>query len=377
MVEMVSWLTRGALEILSENALGYTFDPITEDHKEHPYVTAVKGLGPLARKPSISFARMVILPLMEKVKFIPRKFFRLAGDILPWEAMHDICAIVDVMTKTSHDVLIQTKRKVALEGKGGPEDTKVKDLISILIRENAKASEEDRLPDNEVPGQISTFVFAGMDTTSNALCRVFWILANDQLAQGRLRAEIREAKVRWNAEPSYDQLASLPYLDAVCRETMRLYAPATAVTREGVPYDAILPFSKPIKTADGKETCVPKGSFIMVPIGACNTTKDLWGPDAHEWKPDRWLSPVPDAVAAARIPGVYSHLMTFIGGGRPCIGFKFSEMEMKVIIFVLLDLFHFAPSKKEIYWNNLGIVVPSTSRETLHPEMPLVVSRVL
>ena len=42
---MVSWLTRGALEILSENALGYTFDPITEDHKEHPYVTAVKGLG--------------------------------------------------------------------------------------------------------------------------------------------------------------------------------------------------------------------------------------------------------------------------------------------------------------------------------------------
>jgi hypothetical protein len=114
---------------------------------------------------------MVILPLMEKVKFIPRKFFRLAGDILPWEAMHDICAIVDVMTKTSHDVLIQAKRKVALEGKGGPEDTKVKDLISILseqthslarvaltghlVRENAKASEEDRLPDNEVPGQIS------------------------------------------------------------------------------------------------------------------------------------------------------------------------------------------------------------------------------
>jgi hypothetical protein len=49
----------------------------------------------------------------------------------------------------------------------------------------------------------------------------------------------------------------------------------------------------------------------------------------------------------------------------------------EVIIFVLLDLFRFAPSKKEIYWNDLGIVVPSTSRETLHPEMPLVVSRVL
>ena len=75
---------------------------------------------------------MVILPLVEKAKFIPRSLLRLSGDILPWGAMHEICAIVDVMTRTSQDVLIQAKRKVELEGKDGSEDTKAKDVIGIL-----------------------------------------------------------------------------------------------------------------------------------------------------------------------------------------------------------------------------------------------------
>ncbi|KAH9950796.1 hypothetical protein B0H21DRAFT_681895, partial [Amylocystis lapponica] len=46
-----------------------------------------------------------------------------------------------------------------------------------------------------------------------------------------------------------------------------------------------------------------------------------------EWKPERWLSPLPSTVTEARVPGVYSNLVTFLGGGRGCIGFKFSEVE--------------------------------------------------
>jgi cytochrome P450 len=67
----------------------------------------------------------------------------------------------------------------------------------------------------------STFTFAAMDTTSSALCRIFWLLATHQDVQEKLRSEIREVK-RDSEEPNYDRLLAMPYLDAVIRETLRL-----------------------------------------------------------------------------------------------------------------------------------------------------------
>ena len=62
---------------------------------------------------------------------------------------------------------------------------------------------------------------------------------------------------------------------------------------------------------DGKlihEVFVPKDSPVMVGMQASNRNPVLWGPDADEWKPERWLSPLPEAVIEARIPGVYANL---------------------------------------------------------------------
>lgn len=75
--------------------------------------------------------------------------------------------------------------------------------------------------------------------------------------------------------------------------------------------DGILSLSKPVKTVDGKEITelhVPKGTFLIISIDGSNTNPDLWGSDSFEWKPERWLSPLPDALLEAKIPGVYSHL---------------------------------------------------------------------
>ena len=69
--------------------------------------------------------------------------------------------------------------------------------------------------------RLRTFVLAGTDTTSSALARVLHLLAQHQDVQERLRQEITEA--RSGQDLSYDDLVNLPYLDAVCRETFRLY----------------------------------------------------------------------------------------------------------------------------------------------------------
>ena len=68
---------------------------------------------------------------------------------------------------------------------------------------------------------------------------------------------------------------------------------------------------EPIRGTDGSlitEIPVPKGTTSTLNLWACNTNKAIWGEDALEWKPDRFLSPLPRAVEEARIPGVYANL---------------------------------------------------------------------
>ena len=64
-------------------------------------------------------------------------------------------------------------------------------------------------------------VFAATDTTSNALARTLALLAERQDVQDKLRTEVRDAGVP-GQDIEYDELVALPYLDAVCRETLRL-----------------------------------------------------------------------------------------------------------------------------------------------------------
>lgn len=72
-----------------------------------------------------------------------------------------------------------------------------------------------------------------------------------------------------------------------------------------------MPLSNPITGVNGtsmNEIMVPKGTMVGIAILASNCNQELWGPDAYEWKPERWLNPLPQAVLDAHIPGIYSNL---------------------------------------------------------------------
>ncbi len=78
-------------------------------------------------------------------------------------------------------------------------------------------------------------MLAGLDPTSNGLSRLLYTLAQNQVAQERLRAELLEAQrhVNESAGPGIppNELMRLPYLDAVFRETLRLYPPVAFMLR--------------------------------------------------------------------------------------------------------------------------------------------------
>jgi cytochrome P450 len=70
---------------------------------------------------------------------------------------------------------------------------------------------------------FSSLIFAATDTTSTALSRIVHLLATHQEVQDKLRQEITGAlRDKSGQEFSYDELVSLPFLDAICRETLRL-----------------------------------------------------------------------------------------------------------------------------------------------------------
>ncbi|KAJ2915621.1 hypothetical protein MD484_g4782, partial [Candolleomyces efflorescens] len=373
-IEVLSWLTRTAFEIVAQSGFGTSFDPITESHPEHRYVQSTKLLGPVTG--GLVLFRLYILPLIYEYNLGTPQFWRKVVSILPWKRLQKVQDIMDTMHETAVDVF--NEKKEALSSDEAAFQSDRKDFMSVLMHANSKASEAERLPDDQVLAQITTFTFAAMDTTSSALCRIFWLLSTHQDIQDKLRAEIRQVRKELDGEePDYDRLSAMPYLDAVTRETLRLYPPINIVVRETL-QDAILPLSKPIETVDGRkiqEIHIPKHTTIFNSLLGSNTTPELWGPDSYEWKPERWLAPLPGKLTEAHIPGIYSHLMTFIGGSRSCIGFKFSQMEIKVILYLLLDQFKFSLPKQEIFWNSIGIATPYIDRTKLRPEMPLSISR--
>ncbi|KAI0072598.1 cytochrome P450 [Panus rudis PR-1116 ss-1] len=362
-IDMLNWLTRVALELVGQGGLGHSFDPLDKP-RINQFAEDVKAMVPTIAPLSLF---MRFLPLMTKIG--PPSFRRRIIELLPNKHVQRAKEISDAFDQTSRTILKQKKEALAQGDDAVARQVgEGKDIMSVLLRANMKASAEDKMPDHELLGHMSQLIFTGMETTSGALARILHLLAQHQDIQDRLRQEIRAAKEEHGDEDiPYDALFSLPYLEAVCREALRL-------ARE----DIVLPFSSPVRGEDGSmmsEILVPKGTPVIVGLWASNINPAIWGEDAEVYKPERWLEPLPEKVTEAHIPGLYPNLMTFLGGGRACIGFKFAQLEMKVVLSVLIDTFQFdLPKDKEIYWNTAGIQFPSVGRESRKSELPLQVS---
>ncbi|KAI0044071.1 cytochrome P450 [Auriscalpium vulgare] len=372
-LDLVEWFGRLALELVSQGGMGYTFNSLDPHDNANEFGHAIKEY-------SITLSSLVVFrnlypPL---VNTFSSKFLKYAASWVPLESLHRIIHQTEVMYVNSKAVFDEKK---TLLGKGDEATVNQigegKDIISVLLKANTAALAEDRMPDEEILAQMTTLLFAGTDTTSSALARVFDFLAQHQDVQDRLREELLSYS---EAELGYDELVSLPYLDAVCRESLRLFPPVPLITRSSL-VDVSIPLDSPITTADGtliSTLFVPKGTDVVINILGVNRDPAIWGRDAEEWKPERWLAPLPESVEAARIPGVYSNTLTFLGGARACIGFKFSQLEMKVVLSQLIRTFRVRQSKSsEVVWRMGGILTPSVKGSTtISPTMPMSLEKI-
>jgi len=194
-----------------------------------------------------------------------------------------------------------------------------------------------RMSDADVLSQVPTFLVAGHETTSTATTWALFALTQNTESQRKLRQELSAVGTE---NPSMDELNALPYLDSVVREALRVHPPVLATQRQAV-RDDYLPFGEPLMDKNGNMINglqIKKGQTILLPIQALNHAKSIWGEDASEFKPERWEK-IPEA--ASSIPGVWGNMMTFLGGPRACIGYRFSLVEMKALLFTLVRAFEF------------------------------------
>ncbi|CAE6512955.1 unnamed protein product [Rhizoctonia solani] len=352
-VDIFKWANLISLEIIGEAGMGHSFGILdgkvpdylaasrdmfallTEMWYLHPFITFLSQLGP-------AFLRRAV------VERIPHR---------PVQRMKDVA---DIMHRTAVGIL-KRKRTALNNGTLDSEVAAGKDIMTALLRHNLVVQSQDRMTDDEVLAQVNGLAFAGHDSTSSALSRTIDLLTKHQDVQGNLRNEIREAYRLYGKNLDYDQLNSLSYLDAVCRESLRLHAPGTFLDRIATK-DWTLPLQYPAKSKDGKATItniyIPKGTCLHVSLGAANRDKRTWGDDAREFRPNRWLEPLPTSVTNSRMPGIYSSTMTFLGGPRACPGVKFAQLEMKTVLSALVSSFWFQPSEDQIKWRNDAIAKP-------------------
>ncbi|KAK7691797.1 hypothetical protein QCA50_005200 [Cerrena zonata] len=369
-VNMLDWLGRTALELMGQGGLGCSLDNL-ERPVPNAFGDAIRELLPAVS----DFSELQFL--FKYVKRLGPAWLRNAvADIVPLSKINHLRRVALKIESESTKILAD---KIALLGSG--DDNAVhqvgegKDIMSILLRANMSASPAESLSEEELIAQMSTLVAAGTDSTSGALCAMLDMFAHNPDVQDKLRAELAEAQERYGEDIPHDELVALPYMDAFCRETMRIYPPVSFMVREAK-RDITMPVAKPVIGLDGtpmNEIPVPAGTTIFIGIRSGNLSKDIWGEDALEFKPERWLSSLPPTVTEAHIPGVYSNLMTFHGGGRSCIGFKFSQLEMKVVLSVLIPKFRvsLAQETKEVVWNLSGLRYPTVGRESTKPAFPV------
>lgn len=154
--------------------------------------------------------------------------------------------------------------------------------------------------------------------------------------QTRLREEIREnlpSLVDAAETPTAAEIDDLPLLNAVCQETLRLYPAVPATIRE-----AVRDTELPVQTDDGGvvQRRVPKGTRIQLTPWAVNRSTHIWGPDAGEFVPERWIG-----EGKANTGGQSSNYsqITFLHGPRSCIGQGFAKSELKCLVAALVGRF--------------------------------------
>jgi cytochrome P450 len=291
-MDVGGWASRVTLDIIGVAGMGQDFnavkDPNSELNKCYRAVFQASGGARI-----IQFLGV----------FIPMSFL----SRLPLKRNRDVNSARGLIRNVCLRLIADKKEKME---KGGTID---KDILSVAI-------ESGGFSDDDLVNQMMTFLAAGHETTASAMIWACYLLCKHPEVQKKLRDAIRADLPSIGDEtitPTAADVDKCAYLHAVCNEVLR-YSPSVPMTIRVASHDSTI-LDHPI----------PKNTTIIISPWAINVNKDLWGPDAEEFNPDRWMGP-----GAANTGGADSNysFLTFLHGPRSCIGQAFAKAEFACLM---------------------------------------------
>ncbi|KAK1146295.1 hypothetical protein N8T08_003082 [Aspergillus melleus] len=308
-----TWSTRATLDIIGVAGMDHDFEALRSPNNE-----LQKQYQMIMSEPPLSMKLLYVIAMMiGSLRWLNK---------LPMKRNDDIMSASEVIRNVARQMIREKQQK--LDSNTGATGV---DILSVALQSGTFTEEE-------LIDQMMTFLGAGHETTSTALQWVIYALCKHPDVQIRLRDEVRSnlPSISINdPDPlSASTLDALPYLSAVCNEVMRFY-PSVPSTVRIADRDTTL-----------VNTHIPKGTLFNVAATVINRNKELWGADADQFNPERWLGPGRANTGGATNNYAY---LTFLHGPRSCIGQGFAKAELACLVASLVGRFEIVfadPGKK-------------------------------
>ena len=200
------------------------------------------------------------------------------------------------------------------------------DILSLLVQ--ARDEEGQPMSDEEVRDQLLVLVVAGHETTAISLAWAFYALHRPENAAAleRLRADLGALGPAGEVEIEIEKLDKLPYLEAVCQETLRRYPLAPAPSPRKL--------LRPLEVAG---FTLPAGIAVTAAIGVAHFREEVY-PEPLRFNPDRFLE-------RKFTPFEY---LPYGGGARRCIGAAMASYELRLVLGTLLRRFRLRAASSKV-----------------------------
>ena len=299
-VELHSWFTSLTLSIICSSSFGDSLDQIP-----HAKETIRHSLSTLL---TIIAKRTLLL-----VSFIP------------------VVRSLPILGKTEGDRMLADYNSVVLrmveDRKAGRSNSKCDghDLLDLLLEARDPQTGEC-FTDEQVRGNVSSFLFAGHETTSSLMT---WVL-RDLLTRPKLWQQLREEvqRVTDGQMVTAAHVPQLTLIDACIHESFRLRPPGHQLSKEAAVDHWLQPQAESTSGEAKPAIFVPKGTFVFHDIYAMQRSKEVWGEDAEVYDEQRWVK---GSERYSR-PTHPASFMAFSLGSYSCIGANFALMEAKVML---------------------------------------------
>eukprot|EP01096_Ripella_sp_DP13-Kostka_P002940 TRINITY_DN1418_c0_g1_i7.p1 TRINITY_DN1418_c0_g1~~TRINITY_DN1418_c0_g1_i7.p1 ORF type:complete len:429 (-),score=203.17 TRINITY_DN1418_c0_g1_i7:16-1239(-) len=254
------------------------------------------------------------------------------------------------LLKSAFDSLVSNiEEKIKTDPDFNPNAT---DLVTLICRfRNENPSAKEIYPDQEIFGECFSFLGAGHDTTTYTIFWAIDLLSRNPRVYSMVQREILNLSERLSSEgretinsipiPTHAELESLRFLSAAIKESQRLTSFIPGLLREAT------------DDVEVNGLTIPKGFLILMSVCRIHMS-DKYFERASEMVPERWLrsSEIEQMEnEGERVEKISkadpTNFFGFGFGSRSCFGRKFALTQIKAVIFVLFQHFHFPTPEQE------------------------------